>query len=548
MFKNHRTSHSSHWLRCLPTLQKYAVATAAVIFASASGLASAATYYVDAASGSDTAAGNSTATAWKTLAKVNATTFRAGDSILFHAGQRWVGQLYPRGSGASGNPITLSSYGSGAKPVIDGQSLASGGAIYLKNQRWWTIDGFEVTNDSGTNNLGATKAGSHRSGIFVDNNGGGTLSGITIRNNYVHDVNGCFVCNGAAPHNNGGIVVAADLMNPLSFGSGSYDGVLIENNRVERVGRTGIIFNDWSIGLLYTIYKPSLSKNVTVRGNTVYTIDSDGIIVAGSQNNLIAHNIVGHAGLKTVAGTSVPSAAGIWTAKSINTVIEYNEVYGVLTQQNVDGQGFDADLVASNVTVQYNYSHDNEGGFMLMLGGPLAGSGLVVRYNLSVNDGWGGSKGVFTFALGLIQNTSIYNNTVYVAAGLPSKIMYCDGWDGVIYNQRKVNFHNNIIANFGSGIYNAPSGSTAKTSHNQFFGNHPPSEPADAYKLVSDPLFIAAPDSAPYGMGAVSGYRVSSASPAAMSGAVISGNGGEDYFGNLVSATAAPTRGFHEAR
>ncbi len=528
--------------------RSHATALAALLLAGTSGMASAATFYVDAVAGADTAAGTTTGTAWKTLAKVNATTFRPGDSILFQAGQSWAGQLRPRGSGASGNPITLSRYGSGAAPIIDGRSLASGGAIHLNNQSWWTIDGFEVTNDSGADNLGATKAGSHRSGIFVDNNGGGVLGGITIRNNYVHDVNGCFVCNGAAPHNNGGIVVTADLMNPLSFGNGSYNGVLIENNRVERVGRTGIIFNDWSIGLLYTINTGALSKNVTVRGNTVNTVDSDGIIVSGSQNNLIAHNIVGHAGLKTVAGTSVPSAAGIWTAKSITTTIEYNEVYGVLTQQNVDGQGFNADLVASNVTVQYNYSHDNEGGFMLMLGGPLAGSGLVVRYNLSVNDGWGGSKGIFTFALGLIQNTSIYNNTVYVADGLPSKIMYCDGWDGVIYNQRKVNFHNNIIANFGSGTYNAPSGTTAKISHNLFFGNHPSSEPADAYKIVSDPLFTAAPDTAPYGIASVAGYRVSSASPAAMSGTVLSGNGGKDYFGNLVPATAAPTRGFHEAR
>lgn len=548
MLAEHGRSQSTHGNPWMPMLRRCATALAALGFASAPALASAATYYVDAVSGSDSAAGTSTTTAWKTLAKVNATTFRAGDSVLFQAGQKWDGQLRPKGSGASGNPITLSSYGSGPKPVIDAKSLASGGAIYLINQSWWTIDGFEVTSDSGVNNLGTPQAGSHRTGIFVDNTGGLLLRGITIRNNYVHDVNGCFVCNGAAPHNNGGIAVTADLMNPLSAGNGSYDGVLIENNRVERVGRTGIIFNDWSIGLLYTINKPSLSKNVTVRGNQVYTADSDGIIVGGSQNNLISHNIVGHAGLKTVAGTSVPSAAGIWTAKSIGTTIEYNEVYGVLTQQNVDGQGFDADLVASNVTVQYNYSHDNEGGFMLMQGGPLAGSGLVVRYNLSVNDGWGGSKGVFTFALGLIQNTSIYNNTVYVAAGLPSKLMYCDGWDGVIYNQRKVNFHNNVIANFGSGIYNAPSGTTARFSHNLFFGNHPASEPADAFKIVSDPLFLAAPDTAPYGMGSVSGYRVNSASPAAASGLVMSANGSKDYFANLVSATATPTRGFHEAR
>src|SRR5690606_31626380 len=101
MFESHRTSHLSHWLRRSPTLKRCAAVIAVVIFASASGLASAATYYVDAVSGSDAAAGTSTAAAWRTLAKVNATTFSAGDSILFHADQRWVGQLKPKGSGVS---------------------------------------------------------------------------------------------------------------------------------------------------------------------------------------------------------------------------------------------------------------------------------------------------------------------------------------------------------------------------------------------------------------------------------------------------------------
>ncbi|MDE0853776.1 MAG: hypothetical protein OSA97_05075, partial [Nevskia sp.] len=61
----------------------------AAVFAGAPGLALAATYYVDAAAGSDSAAGTSATTAWQTLAKVNSTTFSAGDSILFQTGQHW---------------------------------------------------------------------------------------------------------------------------------------------------------------------------------------------------------------------------------------------------------------------------------------------------------------------------------------------------------------------------------------------------------------------------------------------------------------------------
>ncbi len=63
------------------------------------------TYYVDAASGNDAAAGTTSATAWRTLGKVDATTFAPGDRILLHAGQKWTGQLWPKGSGADGQPI-----------------------------------------------------------------------------------------------------------------------------------------------------------------------------------------------------------------------------------------------------------------------------------------------------------------------------------------------------------------------------------------------------------------------------------------------------------
>lgn len=81
-------------------------------------------YYVDSAQGDDSAAGTDSAHAWRSLARVNQTTFHAGDQVLLKAGGRWSGQLWPQGSGASGAPITLDRYGDGANPRIDG-----GGAV-----------------------------------------------------------------------------------------------------------------------------------------------------------------------------------------------------------------------------------------------------------------------------------------------------------------------------------------------------------------------------------------------------------------------------------
>lgn len=77
------------------------------------------TYYVKNG-GSDAAAGTSDATAWATLAKVNASSFSAGDSILFARGSTFRGQLIMPSSGTAGNHIVIDAYGTGHKPKIFG--------------------------------------------------------------------------------------------------------------------------------------------------------------------------------------------------------------------------------------------------------------------------------------------------------------------------------------------------------------------------------------------------------------------------------------------
>ena len=70
--------------------------------------------------GDDGNNGTSQDSAWRSLDKVNATTFAPGDKILFKAGESWNGRLWPKGSGSSGNPIIIDMYGSGSKPLIAG--------------------------------------------------------------------------------------------------------------------------------------------------------------------------------------------------------------------------------------------------------------------------------------------------------------------------------------------------------------------------------------------------------------------------------------------
>jgi hypothetical protein len=85
-----------------------------------------ATTYFVAAAGSDTNSGTSSSSPWQTIAKVNASAFLPGDSILFNRGDAWYGtSLVAPSSGSSGSPITFGAYGTGANPIIKGSTALS---------------------------------------------------------------------------------------------------------------------------------------------------------------------------------------------------------------------------------------------------------------------------------------------------------------------------------------------------------------------------------------------------------------------------------------
>lgn len=495
------------------------------------------TYYVDSQSGADSNAGTSPATAWQTLANVNANTFQPGDSILFHTDESWTGQIAPGGSGsAAGGPITISSYGGGARPLIDGGNLAganmscAASALLLTSQQYWTIDGLEIVNNAPGNNPNKGKV---RAGICINNNSSGTLAGITITNNYIHDVDGCFTCNYYDGHYNGGIIITRP-----STSSGNYDDVYIANNTIENVDRVGIV-----VGYPSTSHQ---STRVTIRNNQVLNADGDGIIVSGVEGTLIEGNKVAGAGLLTEPKAGNPESEGIWWSYSDHTTVQFNEVSGVRTH-GFGGQGYDIDSHASDSKIQYNYSHDNEGGFLLLMGqgNPSPSKNAIVRYNLSVNDAFPGTSGeaIITTSYGITDAIEIQNNTLYIPPGSPANVMSCSTSDGKDncdrYTTPDWRFRNNIVYNLGGiGDYEYPLGGTLQT--NLYYGLHPAGEPQETPRLTADPL-LAAP-----GGNTPASYQLQPGSPAIGLGTLQQQNGGLDFFGGVLSASAAPSVGFHE--
>jgi parallel beta-helix repeat protein len=89
------------------------------------------TYYFSSGAGDDSrtaAQAQHPETPWKTLNKLNAyfPNLRPGDSVLFQRGEVFTGSLQVARSGAAGQPIVFSAYGTGSAPVISGFSKLSG--------------------------------------------------------------------------------------------------------------------------------------------------------------------------------------------------------------------------------------------------------------------------------------------------------------------------------------------------------------------------------------------------------------------------------------
>ena len=311
--------------------------------------------------------------------------------------------------GSAEQPIEISSYGEGELPRLEGNGEVEN-VISLYNQQYIHINRLEITNLDQKYNQNFELNGSNNQekalrAINVSIRDFGTASDIRIEDCYIHDINGNIKSKW-----NGGIFfdVKANIQNGTLTGVPSkYDQILISGCTFERVDRSGIKLissqwcNQWEKndpGVPVNWYP---STNVVVRDNYMEKIGGDGITVRDTDGALIEHNLVRDCRYQNT-GYNV----GIWPFEAANTVLQYNEAYE--THGTTDGQGLDCDHASSNSVMQYNYSHNNEGGFMLIMGG-YPHTGATVRYNISQND----RDKTFEFAQGCPKGTMIYNNTIY---------------------------------------------------------------------------------------------------------------------------------------
>ena len=327
-------------------------------------------YYVDSENGDDSNSGRSPEKAWASLEKVNSMEFKAGDQLLFKSGTAYFGQLEPKGSGTAEAPIQIDRYGEGTKPAIHGE----GGKLHtllLYNVEYWEVRNLEITN------TGAEREANRR-GVSIVAENFGDCHHIVLDSLEVHHVNGSLV------KGDGGGSAIIWQNNGDSIKTRFVD-LIIENCYLHHCGRNGI--NSWG----YTRrdnWHPSVG--VIVRNNLLEQIPGDGIVPIGCDGALIENNVMRDC---PDILSHKEAAAGIWPWSSDNTVIQFNEVSD--HRAKWDGQGFDSDFNCQGTVIQYNYSHDNYGGFLLICNngntygskGNIGTDGTIIRFNLSVNDG-----------------------------------------------------------------------------------------------------------------------------------------------------------------
>ncbi len=545
-------------------------------------------YYLDATHGNDNAAGTSPKSAWRSLAKANATTFEPGDRILLKAGEQWQDeQLWPKGSGSAGKPITISAYGDkrAGRPYIatngnvpspfnaDGtknpQTVGLTGAIVLRNQQYYDINNVELSNDDdfATNITTGTYV---RDGIMVSINADLFKAGedtvmdhFRISDIYVHNLDGPSVWQkihyGAVDFQ----VFGSKNYKDYPAGGYHFKDVRIEDNTFENVELHAVQFafnwfaadsadsgqyddsGKWHEGWeqLWVRTRDLYSRDVYIGHNYAKSIGQGAFQLADTERMTVEYNEV-NGFLERY--DAVSCALYLWAGA--DSTMQYNEVYGG-PDNEYDGTPWDLEYTNFNVTYQYNYSHDNAAGWMAYMGNS---SNSVARYNLSVND-----NGV------LVKNMlstnylpTYFTNNTFVYNGADMNYVHDETFLSRVY------FLNNIFYNTSKTTetpWYRRTGALRQAvfSHNDYYeasGKHSTQEPADPDGLRTDPKFVGDPAAYVTGAGvehirkAAAHFALRKDSPLIDAGRYNAHLGTADFLGTHLYYGDAPDIGIAETK
>ena len=423
-------------------------------------------YYLDNTDGDDNNLGTSEIAAFRSLKKINKQLLTAGDSIFFKRGNTWIGTLKPKGNGILGKRIFIGAYGEGSLPIIDAEGkkgdddFLSAGIIFF-NQEYWEIRDLEVRNFEKENPIKPTK----KAGILILAKDIGTLHDFKLENLKISNVNGSL-----KTRTNGGVFfnVIADKVSEKRIPT-NFDGIYINNCHFVDVDRGGFINQsfwkkrdiDSEYGELCADGKTHNwfpSYNIVIENSKFENIGGNGLVTRVAESPLVQYNLFVKCGSKTTGNASYPYNCD-------NALWQYNEAcYTVYNEGDADASGFDSDYMCKNTIIQYNYSHHNGwGGLLVCSWGKVKNSfndGTIVRHNIFQDE----KHHMIRFS-GNITNTEISNNLFVSDTEIDDVMMWYKQW-GYVWPDKTV-LKGNIFYNQGTANFLK----LGKTSNNSITGN-----------------------------------------------------------------------------
>ncbi len=371
-------------------------------------------YYIDPDHGEYYNTGHSPAQAWESVDRINERTWGPGDTILIKRGTVYSGSLVLKGNGTEEAPIVIRAYGDEDLPLpeINAEGKTDE-AILIRNVQYWEIQDLKITNKGAVER---PKSVGIR--VVAENIEGGVMNHIHIKNCIIADV------FGTKSHHLDGGGAGIHYYNVIeSQTPSSFDDFRVENCHFINCQRDGLV------GYVSTgdRAKRKANTNFVFSHNLFEGIPGDQIIVNSCDGAIIEHNIVRNCaeGSFSPPGASfaAEAAAAIWCMHSDNTVFRYNIVQD--HRATWDGQAFDCDQNSQNTLFEYNISYNNVGGFFLVCPADVLNNqgyadskGLVVRYNISINDGTrdylkenGNALSSTIDIVGRVVDAHFYNNT-----------------------------------------------------------------------------------------------------------------------------------------
>jgi len=323
--------------------------------------------------------------------------------------------------------------------------------------------------------------------------------------------------------------------------TGRFDGVQILDNRIEHVTRSGIFIAGSPGGVRPRAGTPwpEASTHVVVRGNRLAHLAGDGIVPTGTDGAVVERNVVvdGNAAGAPWNGPSPVCNAGIWAFNANSTLIQFNDV-SHMQFNGCDGTGYDVDYDQDRTIVQYNVSHDNAGGFILLCtdANPRVAE---VRYNLSLDDAATLSDApcaITSGNIGSLDDVRFFDNTIVAARpvatleDIPLTTLFSPG-DFV--------FANNVVV--ATTPQSVPLACGDHCTNNLFAGL----PPSGTQAVVGDPRFVGS--GGRVGGTPAGAFRLRRDSPAIGAGVLLPGAPSYDFFGTRVPRDAPPSIGFAQA-